>query len=73
MAKRPNPEPEPDQQLDPQDWPDRFTAPLESIGLVGRYDEATRKVIPFTDEERAEIYRRSQLSFEAKRRQERNR
>ena len=58
---------------DPDDWPEHATAPLSSIGLVGTYDEATGQIIPLTEEERAEIYRRSQLSFEAKRRRERNR
>ena len=58
---------------DPDDWPEHATAPLSSISLVGTYDNATKTIIPLTDEERAEIYRRSQISFEAKRRREQNR
>lgn len=58
---------------DPDDWPEHATAPLSSITLVGKYDEATKTIIPYTDEERAEIKRRSQISFEMKRRQQRNR
>ena len=58
---------------DPDDWPEHATAPLSSIRLVGKYDDATGKVIPLTDEERAETYRRSQISFAAKRRREQNR
>ena len=69
MADRKTAEPDPD----PQDWPERFTAPLDSIGLVGKFDEATQTVVPFTKEELAEIRERSRISFAAKRRQQRNR
>lgn len=58
---------------DPDDWSERFTAPLESLTVVGTYDFSTGKVIPLTDEERAELKRRSMISFEAKRRQQQNR
>ncbi len=58
---------------DPEDWPEHATAPLSSITVVGTYDDATGKIIPLTDEERTEIKRRSMISFEAKRRQQRNR
>ena len=58
---------------DPDDWPEHATAPLSSIALVGTYDDATKTIIPLTDEERAETYRRSQISFAAKRRQQQNR
>lgn len=55
----------------PDDWPEHATAPLSSIVLVGKHDDATGKVIPYTDAELAEIKRRSMISFEAKRRQQR--
>ena len=50
-----------------------FTAPLDSISLVEKCDEATKTIVPFTAEELAEHRRRAAILRPARFRQERNR